>query len=436
MKTQTDMKFWGKRVSAFLTVFFLLCSAWFLPCFTPSPVHAASGYIFTTFKGDAAADEKLWVYTSPNGIAFNLFSNTGYAGPTGVLRDPSIMKHSDGKYYIAFTVQSWTTSSTYFAIASSTDLINWTTVTTVNAGVAGTYYTWAPEWFKDGDTVKIIVSLGPSGSMRPYSFTALDSSLTSWSGAVDMGIGTNHIDTFVVKSGSTYHAFIKDESSKYIEHAVATSLTGPWTWAGTGNWTGWGSGYEAPCVTETDDGIWRIYIDKYSDGSGIYSATSSDLYTWSGLSAIGAYRHGTVLRDTSATTAGYRIRNRATNLNIDGMGRTADGSNAGQYRDSAGYNQQWEIEATGNYVKIKNRATGLYLDGMGRTGNGSATGQYSGSSSNNQQWQQVASDGYVRFMNRATGLYLDGMGRTSDGADLGQYGNSGSYNQQWMLIRQ
>ncbi|WP_233532389.1 RICIN domain-containing protein [Paenibacillus alkalitolerans] len=35
------------------------------------------------------------------------------------------------------------------------------------------------------------------------------------------------------------------------------------------------------------------------------------------------------------------------------------------------------------------RATGLYLDGMGRTANGSDAAQWSGSSSNNQQWQIV-----------------------------------------------
>ena len=266
------------------------------------PLPAASTYIFTTFKSDAAADEKLWVYTSTNGVNFTLLSDTGFGGPTGVLRDPSIMKHTDGKYYICFTVQSWTTSSTFFAIASSSDLIHWTNVTTVNAGVSGTYFTWAPEWFIEGSTVRIIVSLGPQGSnFKPYIFTAQNSTLTSWSTAVDMGIGTNHIDTFVVKSGSTYHAFVKDETSKYVEHATATNLTGPWTWVGTGNWTGWGSGYEGQCVVQMENGTWRIYPDKYSSGSGLWTATSPDLYTWSSLSAIGVspsgiVRHGTVLR--------------------------------------------------------------------------------------------------------------------------------------------
>jgi len=32
-----------------------------------------------------------------------------------------------------------------------------------------------------------------------------------------------------VKSGSTYHAFSKNETTKYIEHATTTSLTGPYT---------------------------------------------------------------------------------------------------------------------------------------------------------------------------------------------------------------
>ena len=76
------------------------------------PAHAANTYVFATFKGDAAADEKLWIYASSNPTGFSLVSNTGFGGPTGVLRDPSLMKHTDGKYYVAYTVQSWTTSST------------------------------------------------------------------------------------------------------------------------------------------------------------------------------------------------------------------------------------------------------------------------------------------------------------------------------------
>jgi hypothetical protein len=38
-----------------------------------------------------------------------------------------------------------------------------------------------------------------------------------------VGLGTNHIDTFVVKSGSTWHAFTKNKTTKYIEHWTTTA---------------------------------------------------------------------------------------------------------------------------------------------------------------------------------------------------------------------
>jgi glucuronoarabinoxylan endo-1,4-beta-xylanase len=140
---------------------------------------------------------------------------------------------------------------------------------------------------------------------------------------------------------------------------------------------------------------------------------------------------------TSPPSGSYvKIRNRATNLCIDGMGRTSNGSNAGQYASGSSNNQQWVIETAGSYVKIRNRATGLYLDGMGRTSNGSICGQYSSGTSNNQQWTREAAGSYYKFKNRATGLYLDGMGSTSNGADLCQWGSSSSYNQQWSLVAQ
>jgi hypothetical protein len=44
----------------------------------------------------------------------------------------------------------------------------------------------------------------------------------------------------------------------------------------------------------------------------------------------------------------------------------------------------------GNDVRIRNRATGLYLDGMGRTAAGANLGQWSSSTSTNQQWRIVA----------------------------------------------
>jgi hypothetical protein len=259
-------------------------------------------YVLTTFNGDGG--QKLSVYTSSDGLNFALLAGPGYSGPTGVLRDPSLMKHRDGKYYIAYTLQSWMNRSASFAIASSTNLTDWTFFAEVPAAVTGASYTWAPEWFVDTDgSVNIIVSidnLGSASNFSVYKFTALDDSLTAWSEPTPVGIGPNYIDTFIANSGGTYHAFVKNDTNKLIEHATAPSVTGPWTWVGTGDWAGFGTGKEGPALFQLDDGRWRMFLDCYI-GCGYLSTTSSDLNTWStpitvpgGLS--GVVRHGTVLR--------------------------------------------------------------------------------------------------------------------------------------------
>ncbi len=88
----------------------------------------------------------------------------------------------------------------------------------------------------------------------------------------------------------------------------------------------------------------------------------------------------------------------------------------------------------GSYAQIRNAATGLCVDGMGRTTNGSAVGQWSDTNSDNQQWTIATNGSDVRVVNRATGLYADGMGRTASGSDLGQWSNSNSTNQQWSMV--
>ncbi|QYR24001.1 cellulase family glycosylhydrolase [Paenibacillus sp. sptzw28] len=129
----------------------------------------------------------------------------------------------------------------------------------------------------------------------------------------------------------------------------------------------------------------------------------------------------------------YKMKNVTTGLYIDGIGRTADGSNAGQW--SAGSsNQRWVMEFYGSYYKIKNSATGLYLDGIGRTANGSVCGQWSSSTSWNQRWVLEAYGGNYRIRNQSTGLYLDGGGSTANGSDLKMWSSDPSTNLQWQFV--
>ena len=417
-----NLKFFKHRMMLLISAL-LIAVTGLVPLIT-TPASAATTYIFATFKGDAAADEKLWIYTSSNGTSFNLLSNTGFGGPTGVLRDPSIMKHSDGKYYVAYTVQSWTTSSTYFAIASSTNLINWTNIATVNSGIANTQFTWAPEWYIEGGTVRLIVSINQttcSNCFKPYIFTATNSALTSWSGPVDMGIPTNHIDSFVVKSGSTYHLFAKDETGKWIQHATSSSLTGGWS-----SFTNLWQYYEAPAVVQMDNGTWRIYIDKYTAG-GIWTATSSDLNTWSSLSLAGPYRHGTVLKDpnySGATPTFYTITNRNSAKLMDVQNPNLnDGAKVGQYTANGGLWQKWQfVDAGGGYFNIISQNSGKCLDVISvSTADGAGIDQWACNGGQNQQFQWVATGNYFNIKARHSGKCINVVGSsTADGALLEQ----------------
>jgi hypothetical protein len=268
-------------------------------------------YVFATFKGDDAAGMKLSIYTSTDSINFTLLSDTGFGGNTSYLRDPSIMKYSDGKYYVAYTdptTASCCNPEDHFGIAVSSDLIHWTDLTTVKAGVPAVSRVWAPEWFVEGDgAIRIIANIDTGNELpdfQPYVFTAENSALTSWSGPTALGIGADYIDTYVAKLGSTYHAFIKSETTRYLEHATASSLTGPWTFVGKNDWAGWGSGLEGPAIVQLDNGQYRMYVDPQAGGVPCQTMTSSDLNTWSARASIpGAagttVRHGTVIRDTT-----------------------------------------------------------------------------------------------------------------------------------------
>ncbi|MGC4087781.1 MAG: hypothetical protein QM756_07770 [Polyangiaceae bacterium] len=257
-------------------------------------------YVFSVFN-DAAAVSSLQIYTSNDGLNFTLLADTGFTGPTTNLRDPSIMKHTDGKFYVAFTTppagNGCCGPESSFSIASSSNLKNWTTVATVPSGVSGVTNVWAPEWFKDSDgSLHILVSI----DKKTYRYEPTDATLTKFGAGTFIGIGPDFIDTIIVKLGATYHAFPKRESTTYIEHATATNIDGPWTFVGTGNWAGWGNHKEAPSLIQLANGTWRMFCDAGSTGHEMYSDSTDLFKSWSamkGLPTVGNnISHGTVIK--------------------------------------------------------------------------------------------------------------------------------------------
>jgi hypothetical protein len=369
--------FWASAEQIVLAMVFVLSGG---------RAHATS-YVFSTFKGDAVPQEALSIYNSSDALNFKLVSDTGFAGPSGALRDPSIMKYVDGKYYVAYTDPPGAGccgKEDHFSIASSTDLVHWTNLTMVTGGVPGLAHVWAPEWFVEGTTVRVIANidtLNTDSDFKPYLFTALNNSLTSWSGPIAMNIGPNYIDTFALKAGSTYHVFTKNETTRYVEHATASNLTGPWNFIGKADWAGWGSGMEGPAVVQLDDGTWRIYLDGQGSVGFLY-ASSRDLVSWSATSALpgitAVVRHGTVIRDSpvggvnSGGTGGGAGRGGATGAG--GVAGSSGGNGPGGTTSTGGIGMGGSVGIAG--------ASGA--DGLGGTrsvgGTAGAGGSKGGSS--------------------------------------------------------
>jgi len=259
---------------------------------------AAPVYIFSTFTGDGAEDMKLRIYTSTDAINYSLYSITGYGGPTGSLRDPSIMKHIDGRYYMVFTAPPYNqpyANQNFVGLAWSTDLQTWHTMPNIpTTGVSGVKVSWAPEWVVDGSGVpKFTVNCSSTSSdLRPYLYTATSSDLTSWSGPVDIGIGSTNLDVQVLKVGDTWHCFTK---TSLLRHATAPSITGPWTYLpDRSDW----ANLEGPGAVQLTDGSWMMCVDPMYDVAQYM--TSPDINTWSPLiywPGMSAIKHGTVIRD-------------------------------------------------------------------------------------------------------------------------------------------
>ncbi|GAC54247.1 glycoside hydrolase family 43 protein [Gordonia amicalis] len=295
---------------------------------TPGAADAAPDswrYTMVGFSNTSA--QHMDVYQSSDATQFQPIRMSAYQPPSGLVRDPSIFRSSDGWYYVTYT-----TGSTSIGFARSRDRVNWTfmhnypvplccaflpgtgdgtgsSAGSLSFGSAGssdgpslspfTTKAWAPEWFVEGGRVNVILSMSTGGGFVPYLMTALEPGLRLWSPPVPiLGLGADRIDTAVVKVGATYHAFTKNETKKVIEHAVSGSLVGPYRFVAPGPW---GRLVEGSAVVQLPNGNWRLYVDAYRDRRYFYSDSGDGLRTWTPLKELpglsGSVRHFGVVRE-------------------------------------------------------------------------------------------------------------------------------------------
>lgn len=277
-------------------------------------------YVFSYFKNNG--EDGLHLAFSLDGYRWQSLKNdssflTPTAGKDKLMRDPCIIRGSDGKFHMVWTV-SWNEKG--IGYASSIDLINWSEqrYIPVMEHEDSAKNCWAPEIFYDNNSKEYMIywattipgkfpstdNMGDDKyNHRMYFVTTKD--FKTFSGAkllYDQGF--NVIDATIQKNGSSYLMFLKDETrnppQKNLRVATSTSLVGNYSKPSapiTGAY--WAEG---PTVLRLGS-QWIVYFDKYTMHT--YGAvTSTDLVKWTDISDKVGFpkgaRHGTVFRISAA----------------------------------------------------------------------------------------------------------------------------------------
>ena len=315
-----------------------------------------AGYAFSYFTGSTVAGEKIYMAASKGNNALSWVATNGgnpiltsTMGTTG-LRDPFMIRSPEGDtfYMLATDLSigggtSWgdaqSTGSRYLEIWESHDLIHWGAQRHVLVAPDGAGDAWAPEAYYDADLGSYVVywasnmTINAKTYHRIYTATTRDfrtfSKPVLWQDP-----GTSVIDTTVLKNGSTYYRFTKDEGSstgcsdiieeKSDDLLAVDDISDPPYDASNRKWkqvascigkNAGTSAVEGPTAFKANDGDtsghdFYLFVDEYG-GRGYIPLATDDLDNpnWavpSSYSLPGSPRHGTVLPVTAAELKSLR----------------------------------------------------------------------------------------------------------------------------------
>lgn len=268
-------------------------------------------YMFTSFH--EPADEGLRLLYSEDGINWNDLDTTfltPQAGPSKLMRDPSMVQGPDGTYHLVWTT-GWR-GDLGFGYASSSDLIHWSEqeFIPVMEHDTSTVNVWAPELFYDDVEERFIIIWAstiphkfPKGIEEErnnhrmyYSITKDFKSFSKAQLYLDPGFSV--IDAVIVKRDvKDYVLVLKDNTrpNRNLKVAFGDNPLGPWenvSEAFSGNFV------EGPTVLKLKD-AWYIFSDVYREYRyGVIK--TSDFVTFTDVSndfsIPKGHKHGTIFK--------------------------------------------------------------------------------------------------------------------------------------------
>lgn len=286
------------HLSTMSRILLLLCL-----CTTWAAAGAEGGFLFVTFKGEATPQtEQIYFALSRDGRKWEALNKAepvliSKLGEKGV-RDPYLLRSHDGqRFYLLATDLSihlkndWHRAthagSQSIVIWDSTNLVQWSEPRLVQVAHTNAGCTWAPEAVYDEDAGDYLVFWASTTRDDDYKKQRIWACRTkdfhTFSPPfVYIDKPTQVIDTTIVRSGTNYYRFTKDEQFKAITLEYSPALMSGWSTVSNFSLAKM-TGYEGPACFVLDrrengePATWCLLLDYYSKGQGYKPFLSQDL---------------------------------------------------------------------------------------------------------------------------------------------------------------
>jgi hypothetical protein len=216
---------------------------------------------------DGPYDARLYLYASADGIEWIEMNNGEPVLDLGdeMVKDPALVWYA-GRFVLTYTTGDYG-HCTYYGIATSTDLFNWT-ASTVTVSLSQ-YYTWDPTPFVDTDgTLWVFFSTNSEdlSTSAIYRMQATNDALTTWTSPTALTFagqtsGRKYDPLPFMAGGKYYLLFGIQETGGHL--AVSDAIDGVWEFVKNISDT------EAQHLTPLPGGGWRYYGERSDTGPGV-----------------------------------------------------------------------------------------------------------------------------------------------------------------------
>lgn len=174
----------------------------------------AAGQVILMPALSAGTANALSILASNDGVDFTSLASETWTPPGGVLRDPALVRHADGRYYLAYA-----NGAGGIGLAWSGNLRQWEFVRELPAGGAA-----RPGWVRDRDGRLHLVLASDSGAQ----VVTPDAAFKDWPAARPLEGLAGHAGAVVLADGDGYLAVARAPQGGQLVLARAPALAGPW----------------------------------------------------------------------------------------------------------------------------------------------------------------------------------------------------------------